>query len=55
MAPLQATTVDDQQDVQAENASGNTDTVRTDFYDLIGMLALERKQQRNQAVTNTEG
>lgn len=54
MAQSQATCVKDQQDVQAESVSRNAEGVRTDFYDLIGMLALERKQQRAQALANTE-
>lgn len=55
MTPSQAISVNDQQDVQAENASCSTGNLHTDFYDLIGMMALERKQQRNQAIANTEG
>lgn len=53
MAQSQTVSADDQQDVHAGVIAQDSATTRTDFYDLIGMMALERKQRRKTQV-NTE-
>jgi hypothetical protein len=54
MAQSQAVSANDQQDVHAEVIANGADAARTDFYDLIGMMALELKQRRLQAQVNSE-
>lgn len=54
MAQSQTVSADDQQDVHADVIAHDGATTRTDFYDLIGMMALERKQQRRKTQVNAE-
>lgn len=54
MAQSQAVSAKDQQNLHAEVIANGADVRSTDFYDLIGMMALERKQRSLQAQVNSE-